>query len=125
MNKVIAKVIGEKRQWRQYKARTRQLPENYRTAVEALERYLMYCGPGGDGVEAAAMFADLLDLFEQSAANGTPIREIVGDDPMEFVEAFVQNYSEGGYITPRVRERLTAAIASAAGEAKGKEWSSR
>jgi len=27
------------------------------------------------------MFEDLLDLFEQSAANGTPIREIVGEDP--------------------------------------------
>jgi len=27
------------------------------------------------------MFEDLLDLFEQSAANRTPIREIVGEDP--------------------------------------------
>jgi DNA-binding ferritin-like protein (Dps family) len=115
MNKVIAKVIGEKRQWRQYKARTRQLPANYRTAVEALERYLMYCGPGGDGVQAAAMFADLLDLFEQSAANGTPIREIVGEDPVEFLKAFARNYPDGQW---RLREqkRLNDAIARAAGE---------
>jgi DNA-binding ferritin-like protein (Dps family) len=115
MNKVIAKVIGEKRQWRQYKARTRQLPANYRTAVEALERYLMHCGPGGDGAEAAAMFADLLDLFEQSAANGTPIREIVGDDPVEFLKTFVRNYPDGQW---RLREqkRLNDAIARAAGE---------
>jgi len=49
--------------------------------VEALERYLMYAGPGGDGARAASMFEDLLDLFEQSAANGTPIREIVGRTP--------------------------------------------
>ncbi|SHN28073.1 MULTISPECIES: DUF1048 domain-containing protein [Streptomyces] len=34
--------------------------------------------------------------FEQAAVDGTPIREIVGQDPVEFVEAFVQNYSEGG-----------------------------
>jgi DNA-binding ferritin-like protein (Dps family) len=115
MNKVIAKVIGEKRQWRQYKARTRQLPANYRTAVEALERYLMHCGPGGDGVEAVAMFADLLDLFEQSAANGTPIREIVGEDPVEFLETFVRNYPDGHW---RLKEqkRLNDAIARAAGE---------
>ena len=25
-----SKVIGDKRRWREYKARTRQLPENYR-----------------------------------------------------------------------------------------------
>ncbi|WP_404953414.1 hypothetical protein [Streptomyces sp. 147326] len=37
-------------------------------------------------------------LFEQAAANGTPIREIVGEDPVEFAEAFVQNCSEGGYV---------------------------
>jgi DNA-binding ferritin-like protein (Dps family) len=71
------------------------------------------------------MFEDLADLFEQAAANGTPIREIVGDDPVEFVETFVQNYSEGGYITTRVRKRLTDAIASAAGEDKGDEGLSR
>ena len=30
------------------------------------------------------------------AADGTPIREIVGDDPVEFVDAFVRNYPKGG-----------------------------
>ena len=48
----------------------------------------MYFGPV-DGDSAAAMFEDLADLFEQAAADGTPIREIVGEDPVEFVEAFL------------------------------------
>ena len=52
-------------------------------------------------------------LFEQAAADGTPVREIVGEDPVEFVEAFVQNYSEGGYVPTRGRKRLTDAIARA------------
>ena len=63
-----------------------------------------------DGDSAASMFEDLADLFERAAADGTPIREIVGEDPAEFVEAFVQNYSEGGYVPSRVRKRLTDAI---------------
>ena len=42
-------------------------------------------------------FEDLADLFEQAAADGTPIREIVGKDPVEFVEAFAENYSQAGY----------------------------
>jgi DNA-binding ferritin-like protein (Dps family) len=124
MNKFIAKVIGEKGQWRQHKARTRQLPASYRTAVEALERYLMYAGPGGDGADAASMFEDLLDLFEQSVANRTPIREIVGQDPVEFLEAFVRNYPDGQWRI-RERERLTNAIDRAAGEDTGNEGRSR
>lgn len=108
----IAKVIGPKRRWREYKARVKQLPPNHRTAVEAVERYMMHFVPA-DGDSAASMFEDLADLFEQAAAAGTPIREIVGQDPVEFVEAFVKNYTEGGYVPTRERKRLTDAITRA------------
>jgi DNA-binding ferritin-like protein (Dps family) len=117
ISQFISKVIGEKGQWRQYKARKRQLPANYRPAVDALERYLMYFGTGGGGT---AIYEDLVDLFEQSAANLTPIREIVGKDPVEFIEVFVQNYPKGQWII-RERERLTNAIERAAGEDTGRE----
>jgi DNA-binding ferritin-like protein (Dps family) len=113
ISKFTSKVIGDKRRWRQYKARTRQLPENYGTAVDALERYLMYFGPA-DGGSAAAMFEDLADLFEQAAADGTPVRAIVGEDPVEFAEAFLRNYPGGQWIN-RERERLTNAIDRVAG----------
>ena len=117
ISKLVGKVIGPKRQWWAYKARTRELPENYRATVDAIERYLMYFGRG-DGAGWASMVEDLADLFEQAAANGTPIREIVGEDPVEFVEAFVQNYPEGRWIT-RERERFVKDIARAAGEDTG------
>ncbi|MFL6044299.1 MAG: DUF1048 domain-containing protein [Propionibacteriaceae bacterium] len=116
-----SKVIGDKKRWRQYKARKEQLPANYRTAIDAVERYLMYFGRG-DGPSWASMLDDLADLFEQSAANGTPIREIVGEDPVEFVEAFIQNYPEGQWRI-RERKRLTNAIERAAGEDTGEEIS--
>jgi DNA-binding ferritin-like protein (Dps family) len=105
-SKFISKVVGPKGQWRRYKARARQLPPDYRTALDALERYLNYLGPGGDG---GAILADLIDLFEQSAANGTPIREVVGEDPVAFIEAFIQNYPEGHW-RARERERFIRAI---------------
>jgi DNA-binding ferritin-like protein (Dps family) len=117
ISKFISKVIGEKGQWREYKARVRQLPASYRTAVDALERYLKYFGTGGGGT---AIYEDLVDLFEQSAANGTPIRAVVGEDPVEFIEAFVRNYPKGQWII-RERERLTNAIERAAGENTGRE----
>jgi DNA-binding ferritin-like protein (Dps family) len=105
-SKFISKVVGPKGQWRRYKARVRQLPPDYRTALDALERYLNYLGPGGDG---GAICEDLADLFEQSAANRTPIREIVGEDPVAFIEAFAENYPEGQW-RARERERFINAI---------------
>jgi DNA-binding ferritin-like protein (Dps family) len=104
--------LDQKKHWRAYKARVRRLPPNYRTAVDAIERYLMHFVPA-DAKSTASEFEDLADLFEQHAADGTPIREIVGKDPVEFVEAFAHNYSEGGYVPARERKRLTDAIARA------------
>jgi DNA-binding ferritin-like protein (Dps family) len=112
--------LEQKKRYRQYKARTKQLPANYRSAVEALERYLMYFGSITRGETLVSMLEDLADLFEQSAANGTPIRQIVGQDPVEFAETFLQNYSEGQWIN-KERERLTSAIDRAAGQDTGEE----
>ena len=72
---LIAKItgdVGDKRRWRQYKTRTRRLPENYRTAIGALERYLTYFGAITKGDTLMAMLEDLADLFEQSAACRNP-----------------------------------------------------
>jgi DNA-binding ferritin-like protein (Dps family) len=105
----FSKVIGEKRRWQAYRARVRGLPENYRVAIEALDRYLMYFGAITKGDVLVAMLDDLVDLFEQSAADGTPIREVVGENPVEFAETFLRNYSEGQWIN-KERERLIHAI---------------
>jgi DNA-binding ferritin-like protein (Dps family) len=117
ISKAILKVIGPKKRWRAYRARVRALPENYRTTVEAIERYLMHFG-AMDAGSAESLFEDVADLFERAAADRTPIREIVGDDPVEFVEALIANYDKGGYVT-RERNRLSRAIERAAGEDKG------
>ena len=119
----IEKIIGpfdQKKRYRQYKARKEALPANYRTAIDALERYLTYFGSITKGEILVSMLEDLADLFEQSAASGTPIRGIVGDDPVEFAETFVANYSEGQWIN-KERERLVSTIERAAGEDTGKE----
>ena len=83
--------IEQKRRYRHYKARTERLPANYHAAIDALEG------------------------FEQSAANGTPIRAVVGEDPAEFPEAFQRNYPEGQWIS-RERERLANAIDRVTGD---------
>ena len=120
---LFSKVIGPKRRWRAYKARVRQLPPNYRSAVDAIERYLMFFGPM-EADSAGSLLEDVADLFERAAADATPIREIVGDDPVEFVEALIANYTKGGYVT-RERERLTRAIESAEAAGPGDQGAPR
>ncbi len=115
----IEKVTGsleEKKQYKQYKARRDGLPDGYREAATALERYLMYYGTLSQGDVMITMLGDLADLFEQSAADGTPIREVVGDDPVEFAEDFMRNYTAGQWIN-KERARLVRAIDEAAGTA--------
>lgn len=105
-------VVGElalKKRWRHLKARKQQLPESHRKAHDAVERYLMYSAGISDGAIVTAMAEDLLELFEQGAADGTPVSAIVGDDPVEFAEEFARNYSEGAWIN-KERARLNEAI---------------
>jgi DNA-binding ferritin-like protein (Dps family) len=122
LTKLLETVTGpleQKKRYRQYKARVERLPASYRTAVEGLQRYSYYFGHGTtEG--GLSMLDDLADLFEEAAANGTPVREIVGEDPVEFAEAFLRNYPEGQWIT-RERSRLKSSIERAEGQDTGNE----
>ena len=104
--------LEQKKQYRQYKARIEALPEPYGMAAKAIQRYLMYCGVVSDGDTLITMFGDFADLWERAAADRTPVRAIVGDDPVEFAEAFAQAYTGKQWID-KERTRLTKAIEDA------------
>jgi DNA-binding ferritin-like protein (Dps family) len=104
--------LEQKRQYKQYKARIEALPEPYCTVAKALERYFMYYGGLTDGETALTMFGDFADLWERAAADGTPVREIVGDDPVEFAETFAQAYTGTRWID-KERARLAKAVEDA------------
>ena len=104
--------IGDKKSYLKYKARVKNLPAGYREVAKALERFLMYMGPSDDGKALIAMLADLADLLEQGVADATPIRALVGDDPSEFAETFLDNYAGGSWIR-KERARLATSIDSA------------
>lgn len=111
---MITGSFKDKKRWRAYKARVQQLPPSYRTAVEGIERYLMVTGPA-NGDYLLDMVDDLADLFEQAAADATPVHEIVGDDPAEFVDTFKSNYGLAAWVSKEQR-RLADAIERAESE---------
>ncbi|GAA4063961.1 DUF1048 domain-containing protein [Agromyces indicus] len=101
--------LEQKKQYRQAKARIDGLPEPYRGAAQALHRYFMYYGGITEGDTLVTMFVDLADLFERAATDRMPLREIVGDDPVEFAETFAQAYGGTRWID-KERARLVTAI---------------
>lgn len=102
----------EKKRYQQYKARKEELPPDYRAAIDAVERYALTFGPG-TAETLMPMLEDLIAVFEQGAADGEPIRTIVGDDPVRFVEDFLSNHPVSEWIAGE-RDRLTDAIDRAA-----------
>lgn len=111
--------LEQKKQYRQYMARIKALPEPYNTVAKALHRYFMYyVGTPVDGETALTMMGDFVDLWERAAADGTLVREIVGEDPVEFADAFAQAYVGKRWID-KERARLAQAIEDAElGEAR-------
>jgi len=115
MTNWIEKVTGsfeQKKQYRAYREQLTQLPGKYRTAAEAMDRYVMRASGIADGETLVRMLTDLVSLFDEHAAAGTSIRDIVGEDPVAFAEDFIASYSEGSWLS-KERSRLAEAIAKA------------
>jgi DNA-binding ferritin-like protein (Dps family) len=116
--KWIERVTGsleQKKRFKQHRARIAALPDPYRTVAKAMERYFMYSGAMTiDGETALKMWGDLVDLWERAAADGTPVRTIVGEDPVEFADTFAQAYTGKRWVD-KERARLTRAVDDAVG----------
>ncbi len=107
--------LEQKKQYRKDMARIDGLPEPYRAAARAMHRYVLHTSGVTDGDVLMAMVTDLADLWERAAIDGTPVRAIVGEDPVDFAESFAKAYG-GKEWQDRERARLTTAIDAAAGD---------
>lgn len=104
--------LEQKKQYRQYRARLEALPEPYNAVAKAVQRYFMYNGGVEDGDTLVTMMGDFVELWERAATDGTPVRDIVGEDPVEFAEAFAEAYTGKRWID-KERARLNAAVEAA------------
>jgi DNA-binding ferritin-like protein (Dps family) len=109
---IVTGSLEQKKQYRQFLARMKALPEPYSTAAKAFHRYFMVYGGYTDGETLVTMMFDFVELWERAAADGTPIHEIVGEDPVDFAETFAQAYSGTQWID-KERARLIASIEDA------------
>ncbi|WP_314324952.1 DUF1048 domain-containing protein [Paenarthrobacter ilicis] len=101
--------LEQKKQYKQAKARLDSLPEPYLSVAAAFNRYLMYFGGVTEGDTMVQMFTDFADLWERAAVDGTPVHAIVGEDPVEFAEAFALAYGGKRWID-KEKTRLVDAV---------------
>ncbi len=106
---VLTGPLEQKKQYRRDKARIDALPQPYRGAAQALQRYFVYYAGITDGDTTVTMLSDLADLWERAAADGTPVRDIVGPDPVDFAETFAAAYTGTRWID-KERQRLIDAM---------------
>lgn len=111
---IITGNLEQKKQYRKDKARIEGLPEPYATAAKAMHRYFLVYGGVTDGETLTTMFTDLVDLWERAALDGTPVSDIVGDDPVDFTETFARSYAGTQWID-KERARLAKAFETATG----------
>ncbi|MGT2426073.1 DUF1048 domain-containing protein [Amnibacterium kyonggiense] len=105
----LAGPLERKKEYREQQARLEALPEPYRGAAKALQRYLAVRGGIVDGTTLVRMQGDFADLWERAAADAVSVRRIVGDDPAGFADDFSAAYAGRRWLDEE-RQRLVEAI---------------
>lgn len=93
MSKLFSSVKNmrqEKRHYKEMQRRAKALPEEYSFVFYKIEHY-MWQYASGSGIDMTLIFADLLDLFEASAADGKRVLEITGTDVAAFCDELLRN----------------------------------
>ncbi|SDM01384.1 DUF1048 domain-containing protein [Nonomuraea jiangxiensis] len=85
----IQDIIEGKRQWRAHMARVKALPRDYQIVYKEIQRYLFKVGPIDllDG----SLLSGILDFFEEGAASGKGVLELIGDDVAAFCDDLIKD----------------------------------
>ena len=85
----IQDIIEGKKQWRAHLARVKALPPDYRIVYKEMQRYLFKVGlidlPDG------SLLSGIVDFFEEGAAAGKGVLELIGDDVAAFCDDLVKD----------------------------------
>lgn len=99
MNDFINKIIGDiegKKEWKALETRVKQLPEEYQTVYAEIKNYIWH---GGAGVmDPSNTFKQIVERFEEGAANGKNVLDVTGNDVAAFVDELIRDektYADG------------------------------
>ena len=84
----IHDIIEGKKQWRAHMARVKALPPDYQIVYQEIQRYLFKIGGG-------TLLSGIVDFFEEGAATGQRVLELIGNDVAAFCDDLVKDGSTG------------------------------
>jgi len=86
----IQDIIEGKKEWRAHMARVKALPQDYQVVYKEIQKYLFKVGPveltGGIG-----LLSGIIDLFEEGAALGKGVLEVIGSDVGAFCDDLIKD----------------------------------
>jgi DNA-binding ferritin-like protein (Dps family) len=96
--------------WRRHEftLRVARLPLAFRSTLTALERYLRATTLISDD-DIRLMLGRVVERFEQAVADGYSITDVIGHDPVEFIDVLCGRYIDGPG-APRMRRMLRDAV---------------
>jgi DNA-binding ferritin-like protein (Dps family) len=85
----IQDIIEGKKQWRAHVARVKALPPDYQIVYKEMQRYFFKVGPVG--LADGSLLPGIVDFFEEGAANGKGVLELIGDDVAAFCDDLIKD----------------------------------
>jgi len=85
----IQDIIEGKKQWREHMARVKALPPDYQIVYQEIQRYLFKVGPVD--LTDGRLLAEIVDFFEQGAAAGKGVLQLVGTDVAAFCDDLIKD----------------------------------
>ena len=85
----IHDIIEGKKQWRAHLARIKALPPDYQIVYKEMQRYLFKVGP--IDLHDGTLLSGIVDFFEEGAAAGKGVLELIGDDVAAFCDDLVKD----------------------------------
>jgi DNA-binding ferritin-like protein (Dps family) len=108
----IRKIIESKREYKRQMARVELLPEDYRYVFQKIQSH-MWMFAAGSGYDMLKIHYDLIELFEEGAAEGKRVLEITGEDLAAFCDELLRGAKT---YTGDWREKLNRDILSRVGK---------
>ena len=117
IKKFLKTIIGDKKEYRAMMARVKNLPEDYQYVYRKIQHY-MFSHAAGDGLDMMKILYELIELFENGAADGKQVLEITGEDVAGFCDELLRNART---YTEDWRTRLNKEIMKKVGKEKDSE----
>lgn len=106
MLNIIKQIRNSKDEYRKQMARVDSLPDDYQFVYRKINDYI-WGFAGGMGTDMLKTQYDLIDLFEESAAQGKHVLDVTGDDVALFCDQLI---CDNLLWTDKLRKRLNYKI---------------